>query len=165
MNTEQSLEIKDIYEVWYHPLWQQTWFIVTGIIICLTAFIVVSYWLYQRQKKEIVLEPWETALDAFGYLKKSEWESPKLFYIQLTGILKPYLQVRYTLQLVGTTDNEMLELLKKSNRVPAEVTQTIKELLHGVVLIKFANQKAAEKQMQEALNTSISLIKKTIEKK
>ena len=160
MKTEE-LQIKDIYDVWYHPFWQQNWFIALGIIVTLTLIGLLGYWLYQKNKKEIILEPWEVALDALHDLKKNKPESPKLFYIQLTTILKRYLQSRYELSLIGTTDDEMLSALQQGSAVPKPVTDTIKTLLNGVQLIKFANQKAAQEQMQNALASSVQLVKST----
>lgn len=155
----QELQIKDIYDVWYHPFWREKWFVYSSIILIIGLIVLVSYWLYKRNKKEIILTPQEQALEALYKLKKSEWESHKVFYIQLTTILKQYLQTQYKLPCIGKTDIEWLEMLQKNSQINEFVIQTIKTLLDGVVLIKFANQKAAQQQMQEALIKSIELVK------
>jgi hypothetical protein len=161
MNTE-PLEIKDIYDVWYHPVWQKTWFVMGGIIISLVLIIVFAYWLYQKHHEKLEPEPWEVALEQLYKLGRSDFETPKFFYINLTGILKRYLQQRYGVSSIGTTDDELITTLRGSSVVPAQVTDTIKELLNGVVLIKFANQKAAQEQMQGAITQSIKLVESTV---
>ncbi len=157
----EELQIKDIYGVWYKPLWQETWFISSGIIITLILMGIVAYWLYKKQYKRPEKKGWELALEDLKALHKAEAKTPKLFYSRLTGILKRYLQSRYALHLVGTTDDELIEFLQENTKVPEPVTQTVKELLNGVVLIKFANQKAAQEQMNDAIERSIKLVHST----
>lgn len=156
MKTE--LEIKDIYDVWYHPFWQQTWFIATGIVVCLFLIGWLSYWLYQKQKKPIIFTPVEVAIDQLQQLQKQKELAPKQFYTFLTTILKQFLQAQTKLHFVGTTDAEMLKLLEKNPAVPENSYELVKSILAGVTLIKFANQEAAESQMSQAIKSSFELV-------
>lgn len=160
----QNLQMYDIYDVWYQPFWQQTWFLVSGIIVVLIFMGIVGRWLYNRQKTEIILTPYERALTSFYHLQKSKMDSPKQFYSGLTSTLKQYLQNRYQLFLLGTTDDEMRVILKKENNVPPEVEIKVDAILQDVVLIKFADKKAAKEQMEKALKESIALVEETKEK-
>jgi len=160
----QQLQMYDIYDVWYQPFWQQTWFLVTGIVVVLVLMSAIGYWLYNKQKAEIVLTADEQALVRLYHLQSSTTDSQKQFYSRLTSTLKQYLQERYQLLLSGTTDDEMLTLLKKNKDIPQEVETKIDAILQDVVLIKFADQKTVRGQMDKALKESIALVKETKEK-
>lgn len=160
----QNLQMYDIYDVWYQPFWQQTWFLVSGIIVVLLLIGVVSYWFYNRQKSGIVITADEQALSSLYHLQKHKMDSSKQFYTGLTRTLKRYLQERYKLFLSGTTDDEMRVFLKKEKKVPQEVESKVDTILQDVVLIKFADQKAAKEQMEKVLKESIALVEETKEK-
>jgi|GEM_PF-4697740 len=159
----QELELSDIYDLHYVPLWQTPLFIAIVGIVLLCGGAAGVYWFLKRRRGLVVLTPQQQVLAQLYYLQKNESESPKLFYIQLTSILKQYLGARYQLRLMGTTDTEMLEVLKNSETVPVFVTDTMEKLLQGVTLIKFANHKVAADHIKQAAIVSIEIVKKTPE--
>ena len=155
----QELELRDIYEIMTVPLWRTPWFVAGVVVVLLITGIVLWYFLKKRAFAVKVVSPFEQALTDLKQLQKNELSSPKLLYIQLTSLLKRYLEAVYELSLMGTTDDEMMETLKRSDSVPEEIVTQLDRLLHGVVLIKFANQKVADGHMKKAVIECIELVK------
>jgi uncharacterized membrane protein len=156
----QELKLSDIYDLYYVPLWRAPWFIATTSVLLFCVIAVIVYLFLKRKQKLVVLTSQQQALAQLYHLKKNELESPKFFYIQLTSILKQFFGSRYNLPLVGTTDTEMLKVLKESSTVPEFVIEAMEKLLHGVALIKFANQKVAADHIKQAAIMSIDIVKK-----
>jgi hypothetical protein len=157
----QSMEIKDIYDIWYQPFWKQTWFFVLAIIICLSLISVIGYWLYKKQHKTVEPEYWQLAVTHLNQLTEQNIQDPAIVYAAITTIIKQYLQVRYQLPLVGLTDDQFIHTIEDNNSFESNTKAAIKELFNDVVLIKFAQQQAAQQQMTDALKKAIALIDKT----
>lgn len=158
---QQPLELIDIYGVWYHPWWQQAWFVYPSILACVAVIVFLCYWIYKRFfYVEKVQLPYEKALEALQSLRGDDL-SPKLFYIRLTEILKEYLQELYHEQFVGTTDTEMIRLLERTSSASPKIMTQVEEILDGVTLIKFANHKAAQEQMSKALTSALQIVEET----
>lgn len=159
---QQHLELIDIYDVWYHPWWQQVW--VKYAVIAAVVFLsfVFVRWLYIRFFRVVkVKRPFEIALEKLSAFTSRDYENPKLFYICLTDILKEYFQELYGKPFVGTTDDEMVFLLEKMSIVPKGITDNVKTILTGVTFVKFANQKAVHEQMIKALTLAIRIVEET----
>lgn len=158
MNTDE-LHIKDIYDIWYRPFWQQTWFVIAGIVLLLTLLSLVAYWFFSRRKKVTIPSPAERALTKLEVMLRGETHNPKIFYGKLTALLKEYLGKELALPLVGTTDDEMFEVLRSKQKLPDEIIASLKQIFEGVVLIKFANQQAVIERMKKAQRDAIQLVK------
>ncbi len=157
---QQTLELLDIYDVYYEPWWLNEWlwygiYATVGIVVC-----VLVYFLIRKLMPQKKLSYWEQALIQIERLG-NDLDNPKLFYGQLTDILKRYLQERYTLPLVGKTDTELLAVLEHDNAVPHMLFQDIKTIFDGVVYVKFAHHSAAVEQMRHAQRTAAKIIKET----
>ena len=101
----------DIYGVEYNPWFLQAWFmyLVIGFIILCVGYVVYR-WYSARKKPSISYA--EQTLNALEALEKSDWSDHKDFYIQLTMLLKWYLQKRYKKDFMATTDSECLQILQ-----------------------------------------------------
>lgn len=159
MDTTQPVEILDIYDIYYQPFWRESWFLVLLIVVIGSSIIGLSYWLYKKQKKEITKSASEITLELLQQLQAKNITIPEQFYSKLTRIIKWYVEQQYQLPVMSTTDDEFLNLLQKNKIVPEKVTQEIKTIFNGVVMIKFAGQDAAKKVMDTALQSMIKLVK------
>jgi len=157
----QSIEIKDIYDVYYQPFWKETWFIALAVIVCLSLIATVGYWLYKKQTKPIEIPYWEMAIDHLQQLEKQNIQDPAVVYAAITIIVKQYLQTRYAVSLVALTDDQFIAALEDNSCFDTATNQAIKELFNNVVLIKFAQQQAAQEQINDAIGKAVALIQTT----
>lgn len=157
----------DIYDIWHVPFWQTTWFkIMCGsllAVIVLGIGIILGYYVYKwlTRKKYTV---WEIAQIKLEELKKSSFtnkEQAKNAYGVITTVLKEYLAERYSWPVKTTTDDELAAYVKTSV-LNEELTQKIKEVLSGAVMIKFANQDTVESQVKGDIERALQIIHATI---
>ncbi len=168
MNKTKVPEIPlfDLYDLWYEPLWHKSWF---WWLICLFVFSVIVlgvFWFIRKRrahKHGIEKTPWQIALERLEYIKLEDYNDPashKLFYSELTAILKRYLTGRYDVHLESKTDEEVIIVVRESE-FPKELLDRLSSIFHGALYIKFAHQDAAYQQMQHDLERSIDIITTT----
>lgn len=161
---EQPLELLDIYDVYYEPWWLNEWlwygiYAVIGMLTCVALYKIIRLVMPKKQ-----LTYWQQALAHIERLG-NDLDNPKLFYGQLTDILKRYLQERYALPLVGKTDTELLAALEQDNAVPQSLYNDIKQIFDGVVYVKFAHHTAAVEHMRNTQHIAAKIIKETHKQK
>lgn len=153
----------DIYGIWHQPFWQTTWFkyscvSMLGLILLLIS-ILIGYWLYtwMRQKKYTA---GEIAIMKLEQLKNKSYATPddaKQAYAVITSVLKQYFTQRYGWPVSAATDEE-LAVYVQSSPLSDELTQQIKTILSGAVLIKFANQAALEPQVKADIDRALHIV-------
>jgi hypothetical protein len=167
MKINETTGLYENYSLWHVPFWQTTTFHFIIKIFCLIVLIIVVGLLlrmYIRYKKRKKLLPWDQALLDLNHLKQNQKvsaEHSQEFYISLTNIVKNYLNNRYSYDVLGKTDGELVDYL---HDVGADfvIIENVKEVIQGSEIIKFANARAAQEQIDNDYNRIIFLIQQTI---
>ncbi len=157
----------DIYGIWHQPFWQTRWFFfvcvsVLALILLLFA-VAIGYRLYQWicRKQHTA---WEVALMKLEQLKKNHYatqDEAKQAYGVITAVLKEYLSKRYGWSVTSATDDELAQYVQSSS-LSDELTQQIKTVLSGAVMIKFANQAALAPQVLADVDRAMHIVQVTI---
>jgi hypothetical protein len=149
-----------------HWIW-----IVTGLGIILIA-IAITWYISRRYEKQpifapvkIVLTIDQVAIKKLNELKdKNLWQNGdvKTYYIELTDILREYLEKRYTIQAYEQTSEEILASLKPKH-LPADATGKLKDILLLADLVKFAKEKPVGPENEVSMANAISFVEQTKE--
>ncbi|OQA33904.1 MAG: hypothetical protein BWY54_00912 [Candidatus Dependentiae bacterium ADurb.Bin331] len=170
MNKQSGIELYDLYDWWYQPFWYHPiarivgWLLVSGLILIMFFFL---YRLLKKRAAQKTREPWQDALSELQGIKLILFEDPethKIFYAQLTALLKTYLGKRYGLALNDKTDHEVIEQIACSP-LPVDLQEHVRALFQGAQLIKFAHQEGAQDRMRFDLMRAIDIVRNTIPKK
>lgn len=170
MDKQSGIELYELYgwwyqPVWYHPLARFFYWLLIGILIIATCFFV--YRFFKKRAAQKLREPWQDALSELQAINLILFEDPethKLFYAQLTALLKKYLGRRYQLLLDDKTDHEVIEHIS-SSPLPLDLQEHVRILFCGAQLIKFAHQEGAQDRMRYDLMRAIDIVRNTIPKK
>jgi len=161
MNTGGSQpELYDIYDMWHIPFWQTTLFasIFIGLGLLLLLGLALYLFLRFRAKKQKE-SSWEQALRKLNGLQPAVCttkEEGKIFYFELTAILKNYFYERYGFHIKGKTDQEFLKF-----SFPDELQPLLHEIFSGCLQIKYADESALQKQLIRDHNHAIQIIQQT----
>lgn len=155
----------DIYGTWHVPWWQSGWFIKSvWFVVIISSVALISYiiYWYLQKKKKVLL--WDDAIAQIGAIADdaTSHEQSKKQYLLLTGTLKRYLIKRYGLSIVGSTDAELLEQLKKSELNNSEIINLLQNFFEESSMIKFANAHSDKPTFKSAKARSVYIIKQTI---
>ena len=161
---QDNLKLIDIYDITYNPWWMSFWFKIFVILLIVIIIILIGLYCYKKYIKKSI-PYWQLTLNFLSALKNNNQIDGQSFYLELTNVLKKYLQERYKVHLVDKTDIELLQEIKNNTEMPNFIYDLIQKILDGVMVIKFANQKAIKEQMDLAINLSIEVVNKTLIKK
>ncbi len=170
MKLNEKTGLYENYGLWHVPIWQTEKFqlavkiIAISVMLLVVALVIRKYMQYRKRKK---LPLWDQALADLNQLKqehKVDVLYGKEFYVTVSALLKKYFYDRFGYDVVGKTDDEMIQYLQE-HYPDAQSIEDIKALLQGSVIIKFANVQAAQEQIDHDYVRSIAIITKTIPEK
>lgn len=170
MKLNEKTGLYENYGLWHVPFWQtKKFWLAVEICACLllllgTVLLVKKYLAYRKRRK---LPLWDQALLDVTQLKKEHKVNAlhgKEFYLSISALLKHYFHERFDYDLVGKTDSEVVDYLQQ-HHYDEHIVEEVKALLHGSVVIKFANAQAAQEQIENDYLRAIAIIQRTIPEK
>ncbi len=144
-------EIEATVRPWWHYFLWATAVLIAGFVL---------YFLYQRYKKKMtdvpeakIIEIQKTPFEIFSeemenlLTTQPEWQNDvKVYYSNLTEVLKRYLELKFNYHILEMTTDELLDWVK-SEKVVFSSIPNLADILNRADLIKFAKQEAVLPQM------------------
>ncbi|HLP11528.1 MAG TPA: hypothetical protein VK177_06305 [Flavobacteriales bacterium] len=150
-----SEKVKDflqwLLEHWYVPL---------AAILIIVALIV--YIRKKRKKVDVPKEPVivlplheQLLLDLEALDKKQLWQTgqAKLFYVELTDLLRVYIEKRYEVTALEQTTDQLTKNLKSSG-ISYEALEILRSILQMADMVKFAKLIPGQYENQGALDNA-----------
>ncbi len=136
-------------------------YIIIGLLIfflLLGALIGLIFYLRKRKKEALPPPPppppYVVAFNELEQLKSKQlWQEGKVkeYYIELTDILRTYIEGRYGYNALEMTSDEISSALKKEKTVNKQNYRNISDLLTIADLVKFAKSKPGSRFHQESI--------------
>ena len=163
---KQPLAVSYTFWDWLKDHWVAV--VITLVIILLIAGII---YLYKNRPKHlpiinaapIVLADDVIALNKLNALRdKKLWQQNevKLYYIELTDILREYLEKRYRITAHEQTTDEIFDSLIRKE-LSSDSRNLLKQILKLADLVKFAKEKPAAFENEQSMENAISFIEQT----
>lgn len=163
---KQPLAIKYTFWDWLRDNWK----LVAGILAAMAATGGVVYYLLKRPKKEVVIEepkpikpPHVIALEKLAEIKgKQLWqqEQVKEYYIEISDVVRDYLEQRYNIQAHEQTSEEIFASLKHMD-IASEDRNLLRQLLVLSDMVKFAKEKPTPFENEKSMENAVSFVKDT----
>jgi hypothetical protein len=158
---KEDLTINDMTPPVLPPPPDLTWVILlaAGILVAGAGITVLVIFLVKRKQgeKQIITIPAHElafrrleALIAENYIEKGEI---KLFYFEISTILRQYIENRFYLHAPEQTTEEFLNDIKESDRLQKELKDILKEFLFHCDMVKFAKYDPTPEEIQKTFNT------------
>lgn len=145
-------------------------FYIVGILLMATA---VLGWFYLRGKaralkipeipEELKKPAWEVALYELEELKESDLLEKKLikqFYINLSDIIRKYIQRRFQIVALDRTTLEIKQELKGA-KIDLKIIEQINSFLQDCDLVKFAKFIPKAERIDDQLKQAIEIVEQT----
>ncbi|MEI6409218.1 MAG: hypothetical protein WCR52_07540 [Bacteroidota bacterium] len=167
---EDVADISGIKDIHNEPIaWSDYVPWIVGAVLLLLLGGLLYWYFSRRKKKEIIsrsieLPPHTLALKKLEALQKKQlWQlgATKIYYAELTFILREYLQKRYQIPALESTSEETLRALRQDDEFPQDQIAAVTELLQQADLAKFAKAVPPESFHDAALFNTIRLVKET----
>jgi hypothetical protein len=163
---KQPLAVSYTFMDWLRDNWP---WVLAGLAILLA---LIGLWYYFRKirkpkpvaEKHVPLVPEHiVALQRLAALQdKKLWQQGevKAFYIELTDIIRVYLEKRYLISAQEQTTEEILAGLQGA-KIPSESRNSLKELLLLADLVKFAKAQPDSMENERSIDEANSFVKNT----
>ena len=176
VRVDTTKEFYDIKQPFVVPFTFWDWLIDhwISVVIVLAAIILVIISIWYLKKRPVAMAISKPApvltLDIitlnklFELRDKRLWQQNeiKLYYIELTDILREYLEKRYHIRAHEQTTDEICAALK-DKPMPDRGRDTLKQLLTLADLVKFAKEKPPGAENDQSLEDAIDFIRQTKE--
>lgn len=169
--TDDVKAIKPIMDAPFY--WSElfTWvgyFLLAFLVVSLIIFVLLKYVLKKKvpfidQTPQPVIPPHIVALEKLEEIKVQKiWQCGdiKVFYTQVTDVLRVYLEGRFGINAMELTSDEIMALVKKEPGLN-EVRAALKDLLTLADLVKFAKMVPIENQNERSLLIAFDVVDKT----
>lgn len=163
---KQPLAVKYTFWDWLRDNWK----LVTGILLGLIVIGAVVYYLLKRPKKEMIVEEVKPdiplhiqALQKLEEIKNKQlWQHDqvKQYYIELSDVVREYLEKRYNIQALEQTSEEIFASLRHMD-IASEDRNLLRQLLILADMVKFAKEKPAANENEKSMENAVTFIKDT----
>lgn len=169
--TDDVKAIKPIMDAPFY--WSElfTWvgyFLLAFLGVSLIIFVLLKYVFKKKvpfitETPQPVIPPHIVALEKLEEIKVQKiWQCGdiKVFYTQVTDVLRVYLEGRFGINAMELTSDEIMALVKKEPGLN-EVRAALKDLLTLADLVKFAKMVPLENENERSLLTAFDVVDKT----
>lgn len=163
---KQPLAINYTFWDWLRDNWKLTLGILAGLIVGGGAV----FYLLRRPKKDVVVEEVKPdiplhiqALQKLDEIKNKQlWQHDqvKQYYIELSDVVREYLEKRYTIQALEQTSEEIFASLRHMD-IASEDRNLLRQLLVLSDMVKFAKEKPAANENEKSMENAVTFIKDT----
>lgn len=142
------------------------WWVLGIIIILLAVACIVAWILIKRRKsqitEEIILTPDQLALKELLQLKEllASGIENKAYYIELTRILRSYIEARYRIPTFEKTSKQILKSLK-SKEIESMTFKELRHIFELSDLVKFAKKEPSFEDHNHVHQLVVNFINKT----
>jgi hypothetical protein len=164
MDAEILKDIKSPVEYPFSHFWL---IVVSAIFVIVIASVGIYYWrkkIKKENKPAIVLTPAEKALKDLKELQQNNLLSQgleKYYYELLSGILRRYVEERFSIKAPEMTTDEFLIYIKNSNTLDVKYTDRLKEFLTLADLVKFAKYSISKDDAVKSFEEVYSFVEQT----
>lgn len=153
----------------------RNWLLLLPWLLLIGGVFALAYWLYRRyqsrkkrpnerlERPEPVRPPHEVAYEALTRLEAKrmlERGETKLYFIEVSEIIRTYLEGRYPIDALEMTTHEVLQELKKVGLEP-EVFDLFPPFFSRSDLVKFAKHRPAPEVSKEMISMARLLVDET----
>lgn len=150
------------------PWLRIVWMILAIVVLAIAAALLIRH-LLRRPKSappQKIIPPHEIALTALtalrqrGYIERGAAEP---FYVELSAIIRIYLEDRFNLRAPEQTTEEFIRTSSQSNVLSVEHRELTQDFLEQSDLVKFARFEPAADDMTRAWDAGAKLVRETVE--
>ena len=143
------------------------WYVWVVLALIVLAAGIAFFLFKQKKTQSIFIPPrpaHEIAYEALEVLKQKEYlkrREFKLYYIELSDIVRRYLENRFNLRAPEMTTEEFLNSVKDNKALSYEHKSLLRDFLSHCDLVKFAKYEPAEKEANLSFESAKRLIDQT----
>jgi hypothetical protein len=143
------------------------WALWAGAALLLAAAVISFLAIRARRRRKLragaapAMAPEQRAVSALRGLENRMPLEDRIFYFELTAVLRRYLEERYRFPAGEMTTEELRPIIGRLDGLEPELAKGLETLLVSADAVKFAGVSAAERQMTTDLDFAHRLVRET----
>ncbi len=141
------------------------WYYFAGALLLIVIIAVLVWWKIRRGKRKPVepvdlRPPWEIASERLAMLKEKNYRASgdfKLYYIELSEIIRAFLQRIYDIPVLDMTTYEFLTAVIQKD-IEEQLYNRLKQFLEFADLVKFAKLVPELEKVNNDFDEAVSMI-------
>ena len=137
-----------------------------GIIVTVFGVVLLILYIFRREKHAIVIlpKPWELAETALLDLSGRLPLEAEIFFVELTDIVRRYIEAVYLLPATEMTTPEFLRKINQADsRLDADSRLVLSDFLTAADMVKFARYDATQEQIEQSMSKAKHFVIETSE--
>ena len=136
--------------------------VVLVALAVIAALILVGWTSWRRRaRKRSAYQIARARFDRLAAAARPTSETVGVFYVELSSIVRRYLEDRFDLRAPELTTEEFLELASNSPDLTVDHQHILREFLRLADLVKFANVVPSADDIQQSLDTVLRFLEET----
>lgn len=143
------------------PTWG--WAVLAAVVLATGTPLGVRAWRMWsgRGRQRSAYEIARAELDALLAQPRPGADGIDAFYVELSGIVRRYLERRFDLRSPELTTEEFFEVARRSPDLKAELRALLHAFLSRADLVKFAGHRPVPEEVEESLEAAARVLKET----
>ncbi|MBF0594399.1 MAG: DUF4381 family protein [Candidatus Omnitrophica bacterium] len=147
--------------------WWWLFYVAAALAVALLVWVLIRFIRKRAMRPAPVtppIPPWAIALAALALLEKASpvgEEEIKMFYFTLSGIVREYIEARFSIRAPEMTTEEFMERLRHSPALSAEHQDFLNNFLNISDMVKFARFAPSAHDRAEALASARRFVEAT----
>lgn len=156
--------LKPLREVQPPIPWLQ---IVLGLIGAALAGAALWWYLRQRAKRKDdipLIPPHEVAFEALSRLRSTDFDDPvsvRLFYFQISEVVRTYVEGRFGMNATDLTTEEILANLESLDQLAPDQSEVLRAFLMDTDQVKFAHREPGGGDIENVYEQALSFVEST----
>jgi hypothetical protein len=143
------------------------WWLLPAVLAAGVLAAAVYLFLRPGRVKAVplaVVLPWEKAWSALESMERFDPRSPgeiKMFYFQLSGIVRTYIEERFNIRAPEMTTEEFMERARSSVELSSAEREFLNDFLNVSDMVKFARHEPEAGDRLGAVHSAKSFVRRT----
>jgi hypothetical protein len=173
-NAGRFFDIKEPYQApWTLKEFLDEYLSIILIVLLLIILVIVGLWYLKKREKVVKVEPKKVipkeaahiiAIRDLTQLKEKKlWQADrtKQYYVELSDIVRAYLENRFKIAALEQTSHEIIESIELGRLLNKEQIGDLKQILSLSDMAKFAKAKPLANENDLALKNAFELVEQT----
>jgi len=144
------------------------WMLIISMVLGVALLGAGLFWYLRRRASRRELPPpipaHELAFEALNRLRSTDFDDPeavRLFYFQISEVIRAYVEGRFRLNATDLTTEEILARLAALDELVADQNHVLQEFLVDTDQVKFAHREASGRDIEGTYEQALGFVEAT----
>jgi len=142
--------------------WAWVWWVLAAVLVGAALAVALHWWRKQKARVPLIpIVPAHVRAKQRLHAALALIHDPRLFCIEVSGVIRVYLEERFNFHAPERTTEEFLLELQATRLLTPDQKQSLGEFLQSCDLVKFARYEPTESALRQLQDSALRLVDET----